>query len=126
MARCFARCFIVFALWLNTPAFAAEQISATRIWPSREYTRITFESREEIRYSHFAVKDPHRLVLDLEVNDPGGALNDLANKVLAADPYIEKLRVGTQRPGIVRVVLDLKTEVRAPVSYTHLTLPTKA
>ena len=113
MARCIARCLIVFALWLNTPAFAAEQISATRIWPSREYTRITFESREEIRYSHFAVKDPHRLVLDLEVNDPGGALNDLANKVLAADPYIEKLRVGTQRPGIVRVVLDLKTEVRA-------------
>src|SRR4051812_19531723 len=42
------------------------QVLSTRIWPSRDYTRLTIESKEEIRYSIFSVKDPGRLVLDLE------------------------------------------------------------
>lgn len=66
-----------------------------------------------MKYTLFSVKDPERLVLDLEGMEMSAALTDLASKVTAGDPYIAGLRVGRNRPGVVRVVLDLKSEVRA-------------
>jgi N-acetylmuramoyl-L-alanine amidase len=76
---------------------------------------LTLESKEEIQYTIFSVKDPARLVLDLETNDVSPALSELAAKVAANDPYIQGLRVARNRPGIVRLVLDLKSEVRPQV-----------
>jgi N-acetylmuramoyl-L-alanine amidase len=105
---------------------AEAQVVSTRIWPAKDYTRVTFESKSRLDYALFTVKDPERLVLDLEATTLGPALAELHGKVVSDDPYIEKLRVGRNRPGVVRVVLDLKTEVSAqafalkPVgSYGH-------
>jgi N-acetylmuramoyl-L-alanine amidase len=61
------------------------------------------------------VKDPQRLVLDLETNDLSPALAELHGKVTAEDPYIQGLRVGRNRPGVIRLVLDLKAEVRPQI-----------
>ncbi len=61
------------------------------------------------------MKDPERLVLDLEVVELGPALTELHGKVAAGDPYIDKLRVGRNRPGVIRLVLDLKAEVKPQV-----------
>jgi N-acetylmuramoyl-L-alanine amidase len=63
----------------------------------------------------FGVKDPARLVLELEMGELSPALAELNGKVTADDPYIQGLRVGRNRPGVVRVVLDLKTEVKPQV-----------
>jgi len=63
----------------------------------------------------FAVKNPERLVLDLEGVQFGPALADLHGKVATGDPYIDKLRVGRNRPGVVRLVIDLKAEVKPQV-----------
>ena len=98
------------ALFLAGTAHA--QIVASRVWPAKDYTRLTLEAPEEIKYELFAVKDPERLVLDLETNDLTPALAELEAKVAADDPYIQKLRVARNRPGVVRVVLELKSEVR--------------
>src|SRR3954468_2129071 len=87
------------------------QVGASRIWPARDYTRLTIESKAELKYEMFAVKDPDRLVLDLET-DVTPALAELDGKVAADDPYIKGLRLARNRPGIVRVVLDLKAEVK--------------
>jgi N-acetylmuramoyl-L-alanine amidase len=76
---------------------------------------VTLESNAELRFSIFSVKNPERLVLDIEGADLTPALAELQGKVVEGDPYIEKLRVGRNRPGVVRVVLDLKAEVRAQV-----------
>ena len=94
---------------------AHAQVLSTRIWPAPEYTRLTFESKEEIQYTIFSVKDPARLVLDLQTNDMTAALAELNGKVTSEDPYIQGLRVARNRPGVVRVVLDLKSEVRPQV-----------
>src|SRR5512135_2135099 len=91
------------------------QIVSTRIWPAKDYTRVTLESKSEIKFQVFAVKDPERLVLDLEGVEYGPGLADLNGKVAAGDPYIDKLRVGRNRPGVVRVVIDLKAEVKPQV-----------
>ncbi len=92
---------------------AEAQVVSTRIWPAKDFTRLTLESKAELRYALFALKDPERLVLDLESAELGAALAELHGKVTPDDPYIEKLRVGRNRPGVVRLVLDLKAEVNA-------------
>ena len=91
------------------------QVLSTRIWPAPEYTRLTFESKEEIQYKIFSVTHPARLVLELQTNDITAALAELNGKVTGEDPYIQGLRVARNRPGVVRVVLDLKTEVRPQI-----------
>lgn len=96
---------------------ANAQVLATRIWPAPDYTRITLESKEAIKHSVFGLKDPERLVLDLESGELSAALAELDSKVTADDPYIKGLRVAHNRPGVVRVVLDLKAEV-APQVFT--------
>ncbi|MDH4094277.1 MAG: N-acetylmuramoyl-L-alanine amidase [Betaproteobacteria bacterium] len=100
------------ALFLGELASAHAQFVATRVWPARDYTRVTFESRHVLDYTLFPLKDPERLVLDLGGDDAGGVLASLQEKVAAGDPYIAALRVAANRPGVTRVVLDLKAEVR--------------
>lgn len=110
MALCSAVAAFVFA------TSVAAQVVATRIWPARDYTRLTLESTEALEYSIFSIKDPERLVLDLETNELSPALTELADKVAAEDPYVQGLRVARNRPGVIRLVLDLKAEVR-PVIF---------
>ena len=92
---------------------AADQIVATRIWPAKDYTRVTLESKRELRYTLFSVNNPERLVLDLEGIEMSAALADLNNKVTPEDPYLDKLRAALNRPGVTRLVLDLKSPVKA-------------
>jgi N-acetylmuramoyl-L-alanine amidase len=86
---------------------------ATRVWPAQEYTRVTFEAAQPIKSQVITLKNPERLVLDLEGIDLNGELTDLAARVRADDPYIKQVRVARNKPTVVRVVLDLKTEVKA-------------
>ena len=53
-------------------------------------------------------------MLDLET-DMTPALGELDGKVADDDPYVKGLRVARNRPGVVRVVLDLKSEVKPQV-----------
>lgn len=54
-------------------------------------------------------------MLDLETNDLSAALAELNGKVAADDPYIQGLRVARNRPGVIRLVLDLKAEVKPQI-----------
>jgi len=100
-------------LHIAVPALAGEPVVAARLWPSPDYTRLTLETRNEIKYSVFSVADPERLVLDLQGVDFGPALETLPRNLRAEDPFIAQLRAGRNRPGVVRVVLELKQVVRA-------------
>ena len=108
------RGLVALALFLGL-AGAQAQVVSTRIWPAKEYTRVTVETKSEVKFQLFSVKDPERLVLDLEGIEVGPALAELHGKVATGDPYIDKLRVGRNRPGVVRVVIDLKAEVKPQV-----------
>jgi len=96
-------------------ASAQADVLSSRIWPAKDYTRLTLESKEPIDYKIFFLKDPERLVIDLETNEISPALAELNGKVAADDPYISGLRVARNRPGIVRLVLDLKAEVKPQI-----------
>lgn len=105
---------LALALFLGSVA-AEAQVFATRIWPARDYTRVTFESRQVLNYTLFPLSGPDRLVLDLQTEDAEGVIAGLQARVAEGDPYIAALRVGLNRPGVTRVVLDLKAEVRPQV-----------
>lgn len=95
----------------------AATILAVRTWPADEYTRVTFELDRELKAEHFVLENPHRLVVDIDGLSMSSALNELAAKVRPNDPYIQSLRVGQNRPGVVRLVFDLKQAI-APQVFT--------
>src|ERR1051325_5279987 len=103
---------LALAIGLLALSDAHAQILSSRIWPARDYTRLTLESKSAIKHSLFSVKDPERLVLDLETDELAPALSELQGKVAPEDPYIKGLRVARNRPGVIRLVLDLKADVK--------------
>ncbi|HEX4780321.1 MAG TPA: N-acetylmuramoyl-L-alanine amidase [Usitatibacter sp.] len=103
------------ALVAATFAFAGEKLISSRVWPAQEYTRVTLESAHPVKHQFFFVSDPERLVVDLEGVELTDELRALPARVGADDPYIQAVRVGVNRPNVVRVVFDLKTEVKPSV-----------
>lgn len=53
--------------------------------------------------------------MDLDGVDPGPALETLPSKLSPDDPYIGAIRVGRFRPGVMRLVLDLRQPVNPQV-----------
>jgi N-acetylmuramoyl-L-alanine amidase len=76
---------------------------------------VTIELGAPLKFSHFIVKDPERLVVDLEGIEFSNVLDGLASKILPDDPNIKVLRAGRFKPGIVRLVMELKAEVKPQV-----------
>ena len=94
---------------------AATSILAVRVWPARDYTRVTLEYREPIAFTHQVVKNPDRLVVDLEGVEFNSVLSSLPSKISETDPYIKLIRAGRNRPGVVRLVIELKAEIQPQV-----------
>ncbi len=93
----------------------AAQFVAVRVWPAPDYTRITLEHEVKLKATQFLIKDPNRLVVDIEGVDLDAQLKSLIAKIESNDPYIARVRVGQNRPGVVRLVFDLKEEIRPQV-----------
>jgi N-acetylmuramoyl-L-alanine amidase len=91
------------------------QFIAVRVWPAPDYTRITLENDSKLKATHFLIKDPHRLVVDIEGVDLDLQLKNLIAKIDSNDPYIAQVRIAQNRPGVVRLVFDLKDEIHPQV-----------
>src|SRR5450830_1867762 len=105
---------LLLSVFAPLPAMAA-QILAVRVWPAADYTRVTLENDSILKATHFIVKDPERLVIDIEGLELNPTLKGLVAKIQSNDPYIKQVRVGQNRPNVVRLVFDLKEEVRPQV-----------
>ncbi|MBL8386503.1 MAG: N-acetylmuramoyl-L-alanine amidase [Burkholderiales bacterium] len=106
----------VLLLGASSPLFAqAAAIVAVRVWPSREYTRVTLELDAPLRYTHQLVRNPDRLVLDIEDLELSGRLKDIVAKITPNDPYLAAVRAGQFKQRVVRLVFDLKTEISPQV-----------
>lgn len=90
-------------------------IVAVRLWPADDYTRVTIESDALLRSSQTSVASPPRLAVDIEGLELDAGLRELVAKVRADDPFIAGIRVGQYAPGTVRLVIDLKQDVRPQV-----------
>lgn len=105
-------------LWLPHHAVAANNaVIAARVWPAQEYTRITLEAASPIIYKMTLLKNPERVVVDIENIDLNQVLKSLSEKISTSDPYIAQVRVGKFKTNVVRLVVDLKTEAK-PTMFT--------
>ncbi|BAL23528.1 N-acetylmuramoyl-L-alanine amidase [Azoarcus sp. KH32C] len=102
-------------LLVSPVGMAATSVLGVRVWPAAEYTRITIEGTTPLKFTHMLVKDPDRLVVDLEGVEFDSVLQSLPSKVLESDPYIKLIRAGRNRPGVVRLVVELKAEINPQV-----------
>ena len=93
----------------------ATRIASARVWPAQEYTRVIVESNAPLTHQLHVLRNPDRLVLDLDGIDASSELAQLPARVHASDPYVAAIRVGRQSPTALRVVLDLKSEVKPDV-----------
>ena len=99
------------SMFLALPVHAL-QLTDARLWPSPDYTRLTLEAPQPIPYKHFMLANPERLVLDMEGVEASAALRELAAKIGSNDPYVTSARIGVNRPGVMRLVLELKTPIK--------------
>ncbi len=92
-------------------ALRQPSVLSVRVWPAADYTRVTLEHDAPLKFTHFTVENPDRLVVDIEGVEFNSVLDSLARKVTNDDPYIKLLRAGRYKPGVVRLVMELKSKV---------------
>ena len=105
-------------LLVTRTGFAAApsgSVMGVRVWPARDYTRVTLEYSDELKYTQLMVADPPRLVVDIEGLEFNSVLQSLPGKISETDPYIKLIRAGRNRPGVVRLVIELKSEIKPQV-----------
>lgn len=101
---------------LVAPASAfASSVLGVRVWPARDYTRVTIESDQPLQNTQQLLQGPDRLVVDLSGLDLDQALRDLVSKIAPNDPQIRSVRVGQFQPHVVRLVFDLKGSIKPQV-----------
>ncbi len=110
----FIRLLLLSFCFAAAPAIAGAKVTSARIWPAPDYTRVTLESKEALKFNSFTLKNPDRLVVDVEA-DMDEVLSSLSGKVVMDDPYINLVRVARFKANTVRLVLDLKGEVKPNV-----------
>ena len=101
------------AFWLTPHLARGATFLAVRVWPAPEYTRVTIEHEGALQFQQFVLRDtkPLRMVVDIEGMDLTAQFTEQLKKVDAGDPFIARMRVGQFRPGVVRLVIELKTAV---------------
>jgi N-acetylmuramoyl-L-alanine amidase len=104
------------ALALIGPRLAyASSVLGVRVWPARDYTRVTIESDQPLDYTSKLLENPDRVVVDLNGLDLDQSLRDLVSKITPNDPQIQSVRVGQFAPHVVRLVFDLKDAAKPQV-----------
>jgi len=100
-------------------AGAAPTLLAVRVWPASIYTRVTLEYSaplsQPLKFTHLMLKDPDRLVVDIEGVEFNSVLQSLPGKILESDPQIRLIRAGRFKPDVVRLVIELKGEVKPQI-----------
>jgi N-acetylmuramoyl-L-alanine amidase len=96
---------------------AAVAVKAARLGSSVDSQRIVIELAAPVVYKYFTLSSPSRLVLDLEGVDPESPmLKELAATIKTDDTYLAGLRLAANRPGVTRLVADLKMQMRPLVT----------
>lgn len=88
---------------------------AVRVWPARDYTRVTLESDVALKTKYTFVPLPPRLAIDIEGLELNPSIKEWVGKIKPDDPNITGVRVAQNSPGVVRMVFDLKQAVQPQV-----------
>ena len=104
---------VIALVFVSTSVFAKEDVEDVRVWPSPEKTRVVLDMSGKAKYTFFTLKNPERLVIDLQNTSISKDL-----KSLDINSSLLK-RVRTSKPkrkNDTRLVLDLNKKVRPAIS----------
>jgi len=88
---------------------AQNNIDGVRIWPSTDNTRVVFDMKAAPEFTYFTLKNPHRLVIDLNDTKDSYPLSDVEN----SGNLINKLRYSTPKnKSSARVVVELNRDTK--------------
>ena len=93
------------------------EVRNIRQWSGTEYTRIVIDTSSEVKFKRARLTNPDRIYFDL--------LNTRLSESLASetfpvgDGFLKQIRVGQNKPDVVRVVLDFESISR----YNVFSLP---
>lgn len=79
-------------------------LAEVRYWSNEDYTRVVLQLDREVEFEKSVLSDPDRLYFDLRQTRLEPGLIDRSYPVDGL--FIQRIRVGQNRPGVVRVVLD--------------------
>ena len=101
-------------------AEAAQQRIQVRVWPGDESTRISIESPRRLKYTYMMLRNkrPYRLVLDIEGIQLSSQLSKTMPMIEDQDRYLKAIRTGQFKRNILRLVFELKNDVKASVNYS--------
>jgi N-acetylmuramoyl-L-alanine amidase len=104
----------------STTSFAKNTIEGLRIWPSPSTTRLVFDFSEAPKYTYFTLKNPQRLVIDIENTPKNFDFSDVVNE----SKLVKKVRYSTAKnPQSVRVVIELSKNIEKNIFALLPTAP---
>ena len=99
--------FVFCFLFAAEHAFAST-IEGVRLWRSPDSTRFVFDLDSPVEHNIFKLANPSRLVIDVKNTKITANTSNLA----LSDTPVKRLRFGGQKSGDLRIVLDLKSEIK--------------
>lgn len=108
MKRSFA--FLLFLLFLTSQIAGAASVSVKnlRLWNAPDNTRVVLDLSGSIKHRITKFDNPPRIAIDLQ----HGKLKSGLPKHVKDNPYIKRFRYGQFDKTVVRIVIDLKREVK--------------
>ncbi len=99
---------LLWLLWLSPAQADSVTVQNLRMWRAPDHTRLVFDLSGPLEHRLFTLSDPHRLVIDMERAKLAGALAETE----ADNPLIGAVRTGKPEGDVLRIVIDLKAEVK--------------
>lgn len=104
---------LILVLFHSMPLAAKQsEIKSLRVWSAPDHVRLVFDADQQIAHKIFTLKNPSRLVLDLQNTSLTDHLPDPAKE----NKIIKGMRTAVRNKQDVRVVFDL-TSVVKPMSF---------
>ena len=100
--------FLCIALAPLSGHAAAVGVQNLRLWQAPDHVRLVFDLSGPLDHRLFTLKDPTRIVIDMDNARITGALPS----VDASNPIIAGLRSGDRGDNAVRIVIDLQAEIQ--------------
>ncbi len=88
---------------------SAETVTNLRLWPAPDHTRIVFDLDTTVEHSIFTLRNPERVVVDMENTDLQASYSDLSLE----GSGIRDIRSARRQDGTLRVVFDLESRLEA-------------
>jgi len=109
-----SRFFIILVLAIMTlpNMLSAAEVRGLRMWPAPDNTRLVFDLNAPVEHSLFTLRNPDRIVIDLQNTKVSGALPSTAYN----ESRLKGIRYAKRGNNGLRVVLDLKNAVK-PKSF---------